>query len=420
MSDWQLLREYIEHRSEAAFAELVDKHIKTVYWTCWRDIRDAQLAEDATQAVFLLLAQKARSLGSEVSLSGWLFNTARLVSRNAVRREAHRRRIEQEAAQSMAHSSACESQWPEIEPWLNDALARLNAADRDIILMRYFDELSLREAADQLGMSEKTVSKRVTRAIDKMRRYLSKKDVTITGVALAALLAEQRSEAAPESCHAATMQAIHHLTSVPGATVAANSPVVLLQQGVYITMQATKYKYLIAGAALLLLIGGVAIPIARRVGNARNPSPIATLDPGARSLPTNDPTAAARTEIDNVYLSRIEKLRQGNAEGILASSSPEYQAGNRDYVSRWKDILTGSGRYAGTCQIAGDIQSFEIHGDKATVTMHYRTSGAYKSSPLVQNDDITVVDYWERRNGAWLNDKSDHWSRGYTQHTSNR
>ena len=80
MSDWQLLRQYVDEGSDAAFTQLVDRHKKLVYWTCRRDIGDMQLAEDAAQAVFITLACRAATIRRDASLAGWLFSVARHVS----------------------------------------------------------------------------------------------------------------------------------------------------------------------------------------------------------------------------------------------------------------------------------------------------------------------------------------------------
>src|SRR5438552_10690795 len=99
MDDWQCLSQYVHDGSQSAFRELVARHIDLVYATCRRIVRDAHLAEDATQAVFVILAKKARTLRRNTSLVGWLHNTARYVSCNALRVAANRRRHELEAAQ---------------------------------------------------------------------------------------------------------------------------------------------------------------------------------------------------------------------------------------------------------------------------------------------------------------------------------
>src|SRR6476646_5268777 len=98
MDDWQCLSEYVHEGSQSAFREVVARHVDLVYATCRRVVRDAHLAEDATQAVFVILAKKARTIRRHTSLVGWLHNTARYVSCNALRVAANRRRHEMEAA----------------------------------------------------------------------------------------------------------------------------------------------------------------------------------------------------------------------------------------------------------------------------------------------------------------------------------
>jgi len=87
MNEWRLLREYVEHNSDAAFAALVERYINLAYTACFRELRDASLAEDVTQVVFLILAQKAYRLREGTVLSGWLYRTARFASNNARQQE---------------------------------------------------------------------------------------------------------------------------------------------------------------------------------------------------------------------------------------------------------------------------------------------------------------------------------------------
>src|SRR5690348_9141846 len=101
MDDWRLLRQYLDEGSEAAFGRLVDRHIKMVYWACWRDLENDQLAEDATQSVFLYFSRHAPQLKPGGSIAGWLFAVARNSARTARRGEVRRRHYEQEAAKAM-------------------------------------------------------------------------------------------------------------------------------------------------------------------------------------------------------------------------------------------------------------------------------------------------------------------------------
>jgi len=212
LSDRALLRQYVERRSEAAFSRLVRRHLSLVYATCRREVGDPETAEEVAQAVFLLLARKAPALRAEAGLAGWLFQTARFAAKNALRREARRQRHEREAAEMMHGEAAGDGFWKQIEPHLNDALAALGAADREAVLRRFFEGESLAEIGARLGLSENAAQMRVARAVEKMRRHLSREGVTLAGVALAALLAERAAPASPASCLAAAL----HLAPPPG------------------------------------------------------------------------------------------------------------------------------------------------------------------------------------------------------------
>src|SRR5580698_8266786 len=98
MSDIELRRDYLATRSERAFAELVDRYIDLVYSAARRQVRDTHLAEDITQAVFIVLARKAGAIRNPGILGAWLIKTTRQTSYNAIRFERCRRRHEQEAA----------------------------------------------------------------------------------------------------------------------------------------------------------------------------------------------------------------------------------------------------------------------------------------------------------------------------------
>src|SRR5665811_1867922 len=85
VSDWELLQEFLGTRSEAVFSRLVNRHLGFVYRVCLRETGDQQSAEDAALETLLLLSQKAHTIRQGVQLTTWLFSTARLTARNAVR-----------------------------------------------------------------------------------------------------------------------------------------------------------------------------------------------------------------------------------------------------------------------------------------------------------------------------------------------
>lgn len=95
--DMELVREYAARQSEPAFAALVERHINLVYSAALRQSGDAPLAEEITQAVFILLARKAETLRPDTRLSGWLYRTARYVAADALKSRRRRQHYEKEA-----------------------------------------------------------------------------------------------------------------------------------------------------------------------------------------------------------------------------------------------------------------------------------------------------------------------------------
>src|SRR5262245_6033987 len=110
--DWQLLREFAANQSGGAFETLVARYVNLVYSAAQRQVRDVHLAEEITQAVFILLARKAGTLNSRTILSGWLHRTACYISADALKAQRRRQRREQEAhMQSTLQESVPDPAW---------------------------------------------------------------------------------------------------------------------------------------------------------------------------------------------------------------------------------------------------------------------------------------------------------------------
>jgi RNA polymerase sigma factor (sigma-70 family) len=196
LSDYQLLRSYAQHRSEAAFTELVRRHVDLVYSAAFRMVRDAHLAEDVTQGAFVALAQNAGQLSDRLVLSGWLHRTAQNLASKSIRTEVRRRAREQEAV-AMNDLHDPDPVWEHIAPHLDAALGELSEPDRDAMMLRYFQRKSAREMAQTLGTTEDAAQRRVSRAVERLREFFAKRGVTVGASGLVVLISANAVQAAP-------------------------------------------------------------------------------------------------------------------------------------------------------------------------------------------------------------------------------
>src|SRR5438552_11713093 len=173
MDDAGLLWEYASSKSEAAFSALVTRHVPLVFSAALRQVQNQALAEDVTQVVFVILARKAAQLPEKTVLAGWLYRTTRHVAAKALRSEQRRRKREQESLQMQSNEP--EAAWEQLAPFLDEAMSQLGEVDRGAVLLRYFQNKSLREVGRAFGMSEDTAQKRDSRAIDRLRRQSQRK-----------------------------------------------------------------------------------------------------------------------------------------------------------------------------------------------------------------------------------------------------
>jgi RNA polymerase sigma factor (sigma-70 family) len=250
LEDIELLREYAEHDSEIAFAKLVERHVNLVYSVALRGVGNAHAAQEISQAVFIILARKAKSFSPKTIFSGWPYQTTRLTAANYLRTEIRQQKREQEAfMQSTLNESESEA-WLHIAPILDDAISKLGAKDRDAIVLRFFENKNLSEVGAVLGASEDAAKMRVNRALEKLRKFFAKRGVALTATIIAGAVSANSVHAAPVGL-AATISA----TALKGSALAAST--LTLAKGTLKIMAWTKIKLaVIASAGVLLAAGG--------------------------------------------------------------------------------------------------------------------------------------------------------------------
>jgi RNA polymerase sigma factor (sigma-70 family) len=265
VADMELLRQYADRNSDEAFAALVARHVNLVYAAALRKTGNADAAGEITQAVFIILAQKAGRLSQRTILSGWLYQTTRLTAANFLRTEIRRVRREQEAyMQSLANETEPEL-WPQMAPLLEDAMGQLGEKDRNAIALRFFEGKSFQEIGAAFGASENAAKKRVAHALEKLHRYFSKHGVSSTTAVIAGAISANSAHAAPVGLAAAITA-----TVVKGPAVAAST--LALVKGTIKVMTWMKLKIALGFTAALLLAGG-AMTVALSSDTSADPAP---------------------------------------------------------------------------------------------------------------------------------------------------
>ncbi len=197
--DSQLLREFCEQDSSDAFTAIVERHLDLVYSVAYRQVGGNEaFARDVSQEVFITLAREAGNLSKKVTLSGWLYRSARFIALDALRSEIRRRKREQEAY--LMNEDSCddlEVNWDEARPVLDEAISGLRELDRAAICLRFYEKRSFSEIGNRLSLSENAARMRVNRALEKLSRFMTSRGVRSTSMAVTAAIAGQSAMAAP-------------------------------------------------------------------------------------------------------------------------------------------------------------------------------------------------------------------------------
>jgi RNA polymerase sigma factor (sigma-70 family) len=251
VTDEELLRRYVKVGSEEAFTDIVRRHLPLVYSICLRRLGDKSKAEDGTQAVFIALSQKARTIRTGAALPAWLQRAANW-SAEHIEREARRRaRREAEVAEMKARDahSASEALWEEVRPLLDAAIAALPERQRRVVVLHYLAGRPLADVARDVGSPQGTVATRLFHAVRKLRAILARRGVVVGDALLPSLLAHKTTETAAE--HLADTVAASCLghAAAPGGVLSA-------AEGIMKAFFWMKLKAAVAILAGAVLLGG--------------------------------------------------------------------------------------------------------------------------------------------------------------------
>ncbi len=196
LADEVLLQQFASKRDEAAFETLVERHGPMVQGVCRRILGDAHHAEDAFQAVFLVLARKSNSIRRPGLLANWLYGVACRIARKArislIRKETRERR----AGKMPVQDQLLDLEWIEVKAVLDDELQQLPEKYRAPLVLCYLRGQTNAEAAAQLGWPAGSISERLARAREMLRKRLNRRGLTLSAGLLALLLSQKAASAA--------------------------------------------------------------------------------------------------------------------------------------------------------------------------------------------------------------------------------
>jgi RNA polymerase sigma factor (sigma-70 family) len=218
MDDSVLLGRFVESGCQESFEAIVTRHSGWVFSLSLRAVRDRHLAEDVTQAVFIILARKAGTIRAGTPLSAWLFKVSRFAAKDALKRRTRMQNRENRFAEFFRATAGPDMASPEealsdqVSGTLDEAVACLSEADRQAIVLRFYEGKSLAEVGQGMGTTEEAAKKRVARAVKKLRGHFERRGLVIP-LALLMLLLAGRSHAAgaiPQIVAPAAAPAIAH------------------------------------------------------------------------------------------------------------------------------------------------------------------------------------------------------------------
>jgi RNA polymerase sigma factor (sigma-70 family) len=322
--DEQLLADYLARPKGDAFAALVGRHGPMVLDLCRRILGDAQAAEDAFQATFLVLARRAGAVRRRTSLAGFLHGVAYRLAIRARRRRASSagRPLAREATPDASPGPAESVAWQELLAVLHQELARLSDPLRAPLVLCYLQGRTQDEAARQLGWSLARLRRRLERGRQVLAARLRGRGLSLPA-ALAGLLAAGTT-AVPAPLAAAALEA----AQATGAARLAGSTFPLSTTGL-LSLAVPSGRKLAALSALVLTLGlGLWLngSTSRQPGAAPAPTPnrapASGQQPPPRGEPEIDVIGAGETAMEMVKTTKDPDARW---MGIRILGSLRYQ-----------------------------------------------------------------------------------------------
>ncbi len=279
LTDRELLRRYAERRCEEAFREIAERHGPMVYCACRRVLGNKAEAEDAAQAVFMLLSGRAAAVSRKRTPADWLHWSAMLVARNHLRARGRRKRAERQAAELRSETTGSgDHKWLSAE--IDAAISSLPRSQRAPLLLVHLQGRSHEAVAGELGVPLGTVKSRLARAVEALRARLRRRGLHLEVAALVSLLAQDATAPAPVGL----VTALARAGSLAGTGVTAGSAAAAAMMEAAMKLLFWNKVKLIAAGLMLAASLGAGIPAVRHLAAGEQPA-----TRPAASEPATDP-----------------------------------------------------------------------------------------------------------------------------------
>ena len=382
--DAELLRRYVDSRSEMDFTVLVERHLNLVYQAALRRAGGrSDLAQDVTQQVFTTLAREAPKLVSHPALVGWLFTSTRHAASHLLRTERRRQDREAQAVvTSSLENSEPDADWDHIRPQLDEVMDKLGEQDRTAILLRFFHKQPFAEIGKAFGLSEDTARKRVDRALERLRGLLAKRGITSTASALGVMLTSQVAIAAPTGL----AQTIASTALIPGATAS------LPASGLFYFMN-TKIALSLGGAlglAGLLSILPVGLALYAKQEAARTEMTVASArhenERGTDKLNKLQEQVRAADQKAADLKAELDRMLASKALHSTASALPTQSKAEVEALADGKEFFA---RYAQARQMSTELGRAQVH---AGFTAFYRSANL--TAAQIEEFEKRTAEFW--------------------------
>jgi RNA polymerase sigma factor (sigma-70 family) len=340
LTDGQLLDRFVHRRDEAAFAALVDRHGPMVLRVCRNRLGDAHDAEDAFQATFLVLAQKAGSIRRSEAVAGWLLGVAGRVSAKA--RAADRRRTRAEAKAGIPPDLGRADVPPEAWTELYEEIERLPEKYRLPLILCYLEGLTYERAAGQLCCPVRTIQSRLARGRERLRGRLERRGLAPSAAIIGSAFSADPAQAIVSvSLREATATAA--LRFISGAGTAAGGDSAAALAGEVLRAMFIKQVGTIAKVALVLGLIASGGWLLARPGGA-TPPPSSPRPAGVQPAAPPQPAPAPRKEETPFRMTGTVRV-EGTGEPV-AGARVQVDLGTRDLTTDFHEAVTdANGQY---------------------------------------------------------------------------